>query len=447
MPIDVAAPNAEFLGALQLLVARARARGVAVSADQVALFVRATALVDVTERAALKRIAGIALAGGVDDLAVIDGIVDEVFARPTADASGAPGQSPDLRERLLTAVTHGDMIEAELLGRLSADLFGPTDDDAQPSVRRGSQRVLRALDLSDLMRRAMAGQELGEDAEHAAAQRETLAVFERALLAELRRKLGGEVSNPADLGAADSLDSDLLHLSEAELRTLRELVRPLAARLAARARRRRETARRGRLDVPRTQRRALGTGGVPLQPVLRRRRRQRPDVVVLCDISGSMADYARFTLTLLQALADELPRLRAFVFVDGVGEVTSLLRTSHDLWDARALLLRPGVVVGDGHSDYGRALTTFATQSHGALSTRTTLVVIGDARARGGDPRADALATLHARVAAIHWLNPEPRDQWGDGDSEMTAYRSCCNEVHEVRTLRQLARWVERLVV
>jgi uncharacterized protein with von Willebrand factor type A (vWA) domain len=448
VPTDAAA---QFLLRLQLLVARARARGVAVSTDQVALLVHATSLIDVTERAALKRVAGITLAGDIDDLATLDTIVDEVFPRAAIDDSpSAPPGAQDIRERLLDAVTRADSLQAELLGQLSADLLGAADEAGTISARRGSQRVLRALDLSELMRRAIASHDLGEDVERAASQRDTLASFERSLLAELRRRASaathddsGQIGPPSE----EVLDADLLHLSEAELAQLRELVRPLARRLAARARRRRETSRRGRLDVPRTQRRALGTGGVPLQPVLRRRRRQRPEVVVLCDVSGSMADYARFTLTLLQALVDELPRLRAFVFVDGVGDVTALLRTAHDLWDTRALLLHPGVVVGDGHSDYGQVLTTFVAQPDSVLSTRTTLVVIGDARARGGDPRTDVLAALKSRVAAVHWLNPEPRALWGDGDSEIAAYLPNCNGIHEIRTLRQLAHWVEQLVI
>lgn len=444
---DVAASSAAFLIRIQMVATRARARGIPASTEQVELLLRAAALIDVTERAALKRVVGIALAGDVDDLAVLDIIVDEVFPR---DPPGSPTSGTrvglDLRERLLDAVMRGDAVEAEFLGRLSADLVEPGADQ-RVSVRRGSQRVLRALDLGDLMRRAMAGQQLGEGAELAAIRRNTLAGFERALMAELRRRLTENASASADPPSGVALDADLLHLSERELSQLRDLVRPLARRLAARALRRRKPGSRGRLDVPRTLRRALGTGGVPLQPVMKRRRRQRPEVVVLCDISGSMAEYARFVLTLLQAFVDELPRLRAFVFVDGVAEVTALLRTSNDLWDARALLLQPGVVVGDGHSDYGGVLTAFAARRAPALSARSTLVVIGDARARGGDPRTDALADLAARVSSIHWLNPEPRELWGDGDSEMPAYASRCTRVHEVRTLRQLADWVEQLVI
>jgi uncharacterized protein len=274
-----------------------------------------------------------------------------------------------------------------------------------------------------------------------------LAAFDRALMAELRRRLADEDDSEPDHVVGDGLDADLLQLSATELHRIRALVRPLARRLAARGRRRRQRDRRGRLDVPRTLRRSLATGGVPLQPVMRRRQRQRPDIVVLCDVSGSMADYSRFALTLLQALADEVPRLRAFVFVDGVAEVTSLVRGQHDLWDARALLLQPGVVVGDGHSDYGKVLVGFAARRDGVVSARTTLVVIGDARARGGDPGIESLSDLKARAARLHWLNPEPRALWGQGDSEMSAYRASCSQAHEVRTLRQLADWVEVLAM
>jgi uncharacterized protein with von Willebrand factor type A (vWA) domain len=268
--------------------------------------------------------------------------------------------------------------------------------------------------------------------------------FETALLEELRRRQP-EPTEASAAGDPDPLDADLLHLSAAEIQALRELVRPLARRLAARARRRRRQRRVGRLDVPRTQRRALGTGGVPLEPVLRRRHSDRPRLVVLCDVSGSMADHTRFTLALLQALLEELPGLSTFVFVDGVADVTGLL-SGGDLLDARALLLQPGVVVGDGHSDYGRVLRTFAAQQLSTLSSRTTLVILGDARARGLDPGSEALATLAARAGSLHWLNPEPRDEWSTADSQAMTYLPHCTGMHEVRSLRQLAHWVEGLV-
>jgi uncharacterized protein with von Willebrand factor type A (vWA) domain len=438
-----------FLGRLQQVVARARARGVAVSVDQGADLVRAAGLVDVTDRDALRRIVGVTLAGCLEDLPVLDRVVDEVFPAPTPSTDPASGPVDDatVRDRLLAALTAGDPQDAALAGADAADLAVAGQGEQPMSARRGAQRVLRALDLSDLLRRAVAAEQ-PPDAERETTsrqRREALDAFEAALLAELRRRQPDRSEAVAAAQDPDPLDADLLHLSAAEIQALRELVRPLARRLAARARRRRRQRRVGRLDVPRTQRRALGTGGVPLEPILRRRHSDRPRVVVLCDVSGSMADHTRFTLALLQALLEELPGLRTFVFVDGVADVTSLLGGG-DLLDARALLLQPGVVVGDGHSDYGRVLSTFAAQQLSTLSPRTTLVILGDARARGLEPGSQSLASLAARAGSVHWLNPEPRDEWGVGESQALTYLPHCTGMHEVQSLRQLAQWVEGLV-
>src|SRR4029077_14919284 len=122
---------------------------------------------------------------------------------------------------------------------------------------------------------------------------------------------------------------------------------------------RRRVARTGQLDVRRTLRRAIASGGVPLDPAWRRRRRPRPRLLVLCDVSGSVAEFAKFTLSLLHALHAELPRLRSFVFADGVGDVTELVDSSPGVIDTRLPLARPGVVRGDGHSDYGAVLRRF----------------------------------------------------------------------------------------
>ncbi len=435
-----------FLGRLQQVVARARGRGVAVSVDQNADLVRAAGLMDVTDRGALRRVVGVTLAGCLDDLPVLDRVVDEVFPAATGATGAGPAADTEVRDRLLGALTAGDPQQAALAGADAADLAAAGHGEPL-SARRGAQRVLRALDLSDLMRRAV-GSDQTRDAERETKgkqRQQAMDAFEAALLNELRARQPDPMGTAAAAEDPDPLDADLLHLSATEIQALRELVRPLARRLAARARRRRQQRRVGRLDVPRTQRRALGTGGVPLEPILRRRHSDRPQVVVLCDVSGSMADHTRFTLALLQALLEELPGLRTFVFVDGVADVTRLL-SGGDLLDARALLLQPGVVVGDGHSDYGRVLSTFVAEQLPTLSPRTTLVILGDARARGLEPGPQALAALATRAGSVHWLNPEPRDAWSADDSQALTYLPHCTGMHEVRSLRQLAQWVEQLV-
>jgi uncharacterized protein with von Willebrand factor type A (vWA) domain len=242
------------------------------------------------------------------------------------------------------------------------------------------------------------------------------------------------------------LDADFLSATPAELAAMRASVQPLARRLAATARRRRRPSRSGKLDVRRTMRRAISTGGVPVDPAWRRRRRPRPRLLVLCDVSGSVAEFAKFSLSLLHALHAELPRLRSFVFADGVAEVTDLVESSPGVIDTRLLLARPGVVRGDGHSDYGAVLRQFTDEQAAGLSRDCILIICGDARGNYRPERADLLRALRGRVRAVHWLNPEPAADWDTADSLMGAYRPYCDSVSEVRTLRQLSGWVDKLM-
>jgi len=167
---------------------------------------------------------------------------------------------------------------------------------------------------------------------------------------------------------------------------------------------------------------------------------------VLCDVSGSVAEFAKFTLSLLHALHAELPRLRSFVFADGVAEVTDLVESSPGVIDTRLLLARPGVVRGDGHSDYGAVLRLFMDEQAGGLSRDCLLIICGDARANYRPERAELLRALQGRVRAVHWLNPEPAADWDTTDSRMQAYGPYCDSVTEVRTLRQLSDWVDKLM-
>jgi uncharacterized protein len=196
----------------------------------------------------------------------------------------------------------------------------------------------------------------------------------------------------------------------------------------------------------RTMRRAVASGGVPLDPVWRRRHRSRLRLVVLCDVSGSVAEFAKFTLSLLHALHAELPRLRSLVFADGVADVTELVVASPGVIDTRLLLSRPGVVRGDGHSDYGAVLRQLLDEQAARLTRDCVLIICGDARANHRPERADLLRSLHYRVRAIHWLNPEPAADWDTADSSIGTYAPYCDSVSEVRTLRQLGVWVDQLL-
>lgn len=197
----------------------------------------------------------------------------------------------------------------------------------------------------------------------------------------------------------------------------------------------------------RTLRRASATGGVPIDIRFERPKPQRPELFLLCDISGSVADFSFFTLTLMGAISAEIDKTRSFVFVDAVDEITDLLaRTDHAIepWQ----IMRNTNVIGlDGHSDYGAVLQQFWDDTGAtALRSSSTVVICGDARANNRDANAGVLGLIAQRCRKVYWLNPEPRREWDTLDSEMASYGEHCTAVFEVRTLEQLADCVEEIL-
>jgi uncharacterized protein with von Willebrand factor type A (vWA) domain len=241
-------------------------------------------------------------------------------------------------------------------------------------------------------------------------------------------------------------DLEVTVASTTELRQLRAAVRPLARKLASRIGQQRRRHRHGRLDVRRTLRRSLDAGGTPHAPAFRKARPTKPRLVVLCDISGSVAEFAHFTLMLLHALQSELAGLRAFVFVDGVAEVTSVLERAEATLDPRLLVTLPGVVAVDGHSNYQLALATFVDRHSDALGPSATVLVTGDARTNYRGSGVESLRVIRRRCRRLYWFNPEPAAEWGDTDSELDAYRDLCDGVFEVRSLTQLADAVAAII-
>ncbi|MER5826682.1 VWA domain-containing protein, partial [Streptomyces mirabilis] len=219
--------------------------------------------------------------------------------------------------------------------------------------------------------------------------------------------------------------------------------RKLATRLAARRRR----AARGTIDLRRTLRGSLSTGGVPMKPVLRRRRPVRPELVLLCDVSGSVAGFSDFTMLLVQALHDQFSKVRVFAFVNRIDEVTGLL--VHGTADPEGLGARirsEATLTGwHGSSDYGVAFGEFAERYVDAVGPRTTVFVLGDARTNMGDPNLPAVRRFSERARRVYWLNPEPLSQWGTGDSAAPEYAELV-EMHECRNVRQLSGLIGRLL-
>jgi uncharacterized protein with von Willebrand factor type A (vWA) domain len=387
---------------------------------------------------------------------------------PSDGEAGDPGPADDagpaatdLLSRLVEALRgtgSGDL--AGLAGEVIDAYAGLGSGQVAGTERYYQYRVMRQLDLSSLLQRAMrAGPPAGTDPLASTAsplgrqlasreQRERAEELRAEIAAQLRARLaaGRTVEDSLSQLRESVLDTEFLQAGPADLEAMRAIVAPLARRLAATARRRRRTHPTGRLDVRRTLRRSMASGGVPLAPAWQHRRRPRPRVLVLCDVSGSVAEFAKFTLSLLHALHAELPMLRSFVFADGIAEVTDLIEASPGVIDTRLLLSRPGVTRADGHSDYGAVLGQFLGTWGRDLSRDCVLLICGDARANYRPERADALRALRERVRAVHWLNPEPQADWDAADSRMSAYRPHCDTVTEVRTIRQLSDWAGTLL-
>jgi uncharacterized protein with von Willebrand factor type A (vWA) domain len=383
-----------------------------------------------------------------------------------ADADGEAGESTldvpgsddaDLSEVmravLLRLLMDGDEEALRRFARTAVDRLGR----GQPSPSGQSffsYRVLRALSPDTLVAQLLAGLlnegERGGLAEQVARQtvRERLAAFRAAIEAEVRRRTAVErgrdkVAKNAIRPLADQVD--FLRAQASDLAELRRAVAPLARRLAVRLSARRRLGREGRLDFRKTVRASLGTGGVPVVTHHRPRKVHKPELVVLCDVSGSVAGFSHFTLMLTQALREHFTGVRAFAFVDTTDEVTRFFRPGADVVDAVARIGREADVVGfDGHSDYGTAFEVFADRWASAVGPKTSLLVLGDGRTNYRPPGLPVLADLVRRSRSAHWLNPEPRRLWGSGDSAADRYGDVIDMV-ECRNAAQLSDFVTTL--
>lgn len=273
--------------------------------------------------------------------------------------------------------------------------------------------------------------------------------FRAELQAAIRRALVADrgpraVSKTMRVRLAE--DVDIATASAAELEAMVASIGPLAHQLSKILAQ--QEYRKRRLSIRRTLHLAMGTGGVPFRIGTERAPPPKPEIVVLCDVSGSVATFSRFTLNLLIALDSRLSRLRAFSFVDGLAEITELVgearSAGRQLSQAEAAR---GAVRWTGSSDYGHVLRDFATEYARQFSRRTVLLIVGDARTNYLDPATGALAEISQRVGKLYWLNPESRRYWNQGDSVMASYAPWCAQVRECSTLRQIADFVKSLAI
>jgi uncharacterized protein len=240
-------------------------------------------------------------------------------------------------------------------------------------------------------------------------------------------------------------DKSFYYLSEDEIRKMKEAVAKLAQRLKHVIAIRRKRAKRGHFDLQQTLRKNLQYGGVPFKIIVDRRKKEKPQVVILCDVSDSVRNVSRFMLQFVYSVQDLYSRVRSFIFVADLGEVTKLFE-NNEIHAAIDLALRGNMINLYAHSDFGRAFKMFHRDFLSIINKRTTVLVLGDARNNYNLPHEWVLRDIRQRAKQIVWLNPESRLTWGFGDSEMDRYAPYCDLVEECRNLNQLYRVIDRLV-
>ncbi|MFE7722245.1 VWA domain-containing protein [Nocardia rhizosphaerihabitans] len=390
---------------------------------------------------------------------VFDQLFDLYFldaARPIA-ASSEDAADP-LRERVIAALIQG--ADTAELAREALNTFGAYGGAGESAGRVTTasgagwssyltMKSLRPDEISEQVAQTMGGTGQFDSAVHTIEARRRVEQFRAAVQAEARLRsaqLRG-TDYIARRGVESGADSaDFLGAREQDLAEMRRLVHPLARKLATRLAVRRKKAVRGQIDLRRTLRRSMATGGVPIDPVLRARRHGRPDLVVLADVSGSVTGFAEFTLQLVQALQDQFSKVRSFGFVDTCAEITDYFSPGEPPAPGFAQnIVREAGVARFGSSNYGEALQGFVDHYLDALGPRTCVLILGDARTNRTDPNLAALEAMTERAKAVYWLNPEPSRSWNTGDSAASTYAEVVT-MHECRNVAQLAVVIGRLL-
>jgi hypothetical protein len=342
-----------------------------------------------------------------------------------------------LGEAIREAMAAGDEDALRDLARLAIAAFGRSEGSGVVGV--DVQRIRRALGLST-------GQQppAGDGArERPPIDRAQLTGFERHLRRELERDLIERTETLPPSRPLAELDRTLPTSPTQDLAAVHRAVSQMKRRLATLGHEQRGRKRGAQVDVRRTMRASLETGGVPLRLRYRPKRPRRPEIYVLCDVSTSVTSASVFFLSVLHALHDSFRKLRSFVFIERISEVTEVFEHERDFAAvAQRISSEGGVADVSGYTDYGRVWLEFLTEISDELDPRSTVIVLGDARTNGREPHAEVFAQIAEQAGRLFWLNPEPKLYWNYGDSVMAAYQCHCDGAFECWTTRHLENFV-----
>jgi uncharacterized protein len=371
------------------------------------------------------------------------------------DGGGAPVSHEEIAAMLLAALMQMDRDELRRLAAIAVEQFAGMEPGRPVGGTYYLYRTLRMLDLDALAMKLMGiARDQGDIEEGHLGERLAREEVD-ARLKELRELVEEEIRRRlvADRGAeamARTLrkplpeDIEFMHASREEMLALQHAVYPLTRALAARLAQRRRRKNRGHLDFRKTVRASLSYGGVPAEPKFRNPHPSKPEIMVVADISGSVASFARFTLMFVYAMASQFSKVRSWVFIDGIDEVTRFFNESDDVLEAvHRVNTEADVVWVDGHSDYGHAFEVFHQRHYSEITPKTSIILLGDARNNYHASQTWVVDALRKRGRHVYWLDPEPRSYWDTGDSIVSEYGRYCDGVFECRNLRQLQKFVE----
>lgn len=371
----------------------------------------------------------------------------------------------DLRDLLAMALAEGDLRALEQVAEIAVDLLGAVGTEGSPTGGWSAYQTLERLRPQTLLVQA-----LGQRGEGGGGQgqgrgggqgqgggfterlerdevRQNIDRFRALVASEARRRtaeLRGRdvVTRHAVRTGSDRID--FLSANQQQLEELGRIVRPLSRKLATRLAARRRKATRGKIDIRRTLRRSMSTGGVPIRPVYAKPHPSRPELVLLCDVSGSVSGFSSFTMHLVQALSGQFSKVRVFAFVNAMAEVTDLVKDGGE--DLAGRISREArITKWHTSSDYGEAFADFHADHMTAIGPRTAVLILGDARNNNQDPNLGALHEINQRARRTFWLNPEHSMRWGLGDSIAPTYAEVV-EMHECCNVDQLTKFITRLL-
>jgi uncharacterized protein with von Willebrand factor type A (vWA) domain len=427
-----------------------RREGMAVGTSELLDSFEALSFLSWTDREDFREALAATLAKSQEDRRVFELVFDRFFFRAVEreavqrglreeryEGGGERIDIEELRERIAEAIRSGSDGEMRDMARLAIAAFG-RQGEGSGVIGVDVQRIRRTLGL-----RGETGRELPDPD---MVPQERLREFERHLRRELERALIERTQSLPPAKPLQEFDRALPSNPLQDLAAVHRVVAQLKRRLATQGHELRGRRRSQVVDMRRTMRASLETGGVPLRLKYRPRRPRRPELYVLCDVSTSVTSASVFFLSVLHALHDSFRKLRSFVFVERISEVTDVFERERSFEAvSRAIASDAGVADISGYTDYGRVWLEFLDNVVDDLDPRSTVIVLGDARTNGREPHARAFGAVAERAGRMFWMNPEPRLYWNYGDSVMSVYEPYCDGVFECWTTKQLEGFVNAL--